>query len=716
MATTGTSATGGMNGGQPESNVDVLIIGAGPAGIMAAAWMARMGLKARIIDKRSTKVFCGQADGLNARSLEMLDSLGFGDRAWKEANHMIEICLWNPDENGIIRRSDRVPDTPVGLSRLQQSTLHQGRIERFFLDNIKKYSNGTIQVERGVLPESLEIEQSKVEDQGAYPVTVKLRFLTEEEAAPKQLGGSKVSDGLFRSNLFQEADEDALIKQTYERAGAGETVHAKYVIGCDGARSWTRTTLGFELEGEATDMIWGVMDVIPFTDFPDIRCRCAIHSATHGSLMSIPRENNLVRLYIQLVEVKPDASGRADRSKITPELIFNAAKRILDPYKIDYEVCDWWTAYQIGQRVGTNFDAHQRVFLAGDAVHTHSPKAGQGMNISMQDCYNLGWKLGLVCRGIAKPSILKTYQSERRRIARDLIEFDNRFARLFSGRPAKDILDAEGVSMDEFKEAFVQGNMFACGLSVNYGPSNLVLKPGDAGEQGDGSAVAPPAVTMSEADFDRKQALATGIPVGMCFNSFQVLNQSDGRPWQFQKRLPADGRFRVVLFAGNIHNTQQKKRVEAFCAKLDAPSSFLHRVVGNDGRDGLHSVVEILTIHSAKRWDTELLRDFPEVLRPFRRATGWSYDKVYVDDVSYHEGFGDAYTNYGVDKKRGCVVIVRPDQYVAWVGDLEDFDEVQAYFEGCLVLKEYTTGLHPYVAADVPEGAATTDGISIAVR
>ncbi|KAK8055769.1 hypothetical protein PG993_000996 [Apiospora rasikravindrae] len=657
MATNDTSATSGMNGTQPESNVDVLIIGAGPAGIMAAAWMARMGLKARIIDKRNTKVFCGQADGLNARSLEMLDSLGFGDRAWKEANHMIEICLWNPDENGIIRRSDRVPDTPVGLSRLQQSTLHQGRIERFFLDNIKKYSNDTIKVERGVLPESLEIDQSKVDDHGAHPVKVKLRFLTEEEAAPKQLG-------------------EARFLMTYERAGAGETVHAKYVIGCDGARSWTRNTLGFELEGEATDMIWGVMDIIPFTDFPDIRCRCAIHSATHGSLMSIPRENNLVRLYIQLVEVKPDASGRADRSKITPELIFNAAKRILDPYKIDYEVCDWWTAYQIGQRVGTNFDAHQRVFLAGDAVHTHSPKAGQGMNISMQDCYNLGWKLGL-----------------RRRIARDLIEFDNRFARLFSGRPAKDILDAEGVSMDEFKEAFVQGNMFACGLSVNYGPSNLVLKPGDAEEQGDGSTVAPPAVAV-----------------------FQVLNQSDGRPWHFQKRLPADGRFRVVLFAGDIHNAQQKKRVEAFCAKLDAPSSFLHRVVGRDGRDGLHSVVEILTIHSAKRWDTELLRDFPEVLHPFRRATGWSYDKVYVDDVSYHEGFGDAYKNYGVDKERGCVAIVRPDQYVAWVGDLEDFDEVQSYFEGCLVLKEYTNGVYSSVAVDASEGAVATEGISIAVR
>lgn len=269
--------------------------------------------------------------------------------------------------------------------------------------------------------------------------------------------------------------------------------------------------------------------------------------------------------------------------------------------------------------------------------------------------------------------------------------------------------------MNEFKEAFVQGNMFACGLSVNYGPSNLILKPGDAEEQGDGSAVAPPAVSISEADFDRKQALAAGIPVGMRFNSFQVLNQSDARPWQFQKRLPADGRFRVVLFAGDVHHAQQKERVEAFCAKLDAPSSFLHRVVGNDGRDGLHSVVEILTLHSAKRWDTELLRDFPEVLHPFRRATGWSYDKVYVDDVSYHEGFGDAYKNYGVDKERGCVVIVRPDQYVAWVGDLEDFDEVQAYFEGCLVLENYANGVESSVAATVPEAVAAPGSISVSV-
>ncbi|KAK4209601.1 phenol hydroxylase [Rhypophila decipiens] len=654
-----------------ESKTDVLIIGAGPSGLMAAAWMAHMGVKARIVDKRNTKIFSGQADGLQCRSLEIFDSLGFGDRAWKEAHHMIEICMWNPGQDGVIRRSDRIPDTIVGLSRFQQIVLHQGRIERFFLDNIKKYSGDTIHVERGVLPESLEIDADKVDDDEAYPVTVKLRTLSAEEATPQQqITGSKVADGLFRSNLINEDDEADLIKKSAARAGATEIVHAKYVIGCDGARSWTRRALGFELVGEATDFIWGVMDIIPFTDFPDIRMRCAIHSAKNGSLMVIPRENKMVRLYIQLKEVTPDASGRADRSKITPDIIFSAAQKILAPYKIDYEYCDWWTAYQIGQRVGTSFDAHNRVFLAGDAVHTHSPKAGQGMNVSMQDCYNLGWKVGLVAQGIAKRSILSSYQSERRQIAQDLIDFDHKFSRLFSGRPAKDVMDAEGVSMEEFKDAFLKGNMFASGLSVNYGPSTIVAKPGDAAEQ---------------EDFEKKQALATGLPVGMRFNSFKVLNQADARPWHFQERLKADGRFRVVLFAGDILKPEQKARVDKFCELLDAPASFLHRATPEG--QAIDGVIEVLTIHSSKRVDTELLRDFPAILHPLDPHRGWDYDKVFVDDVSYHEGYGDAYKNYGVDRERGCVVVVRPDQYVAWVGELDDFEHLERYFAGCLVLR-----------------------------
>lgn len=290
---------------------------------------------------------------------------------------MLEICLWNPDEDGVIRRSDRIPDTIPGISRFQQVVLHQGRIERFFLDSIEACSD--IRVERGVMPSKLELNEALVEDNDAYPITVTLRRLTKEEATPKQSAtcsnGTSIQDGLFRSNITPD-DTLELLNTTNTinaRANSEEVVQAKYLLGADGAHSWVRNQLGFKLEGESTDYIWGVLDIVPITDFPDIRMRCAIHSAKDGSVMVIPRENKLVRLYIQLTTTEKVGAGgaRADRSKITPQTILEAAQRIIAPYKINYRKLDWWTAYQIGQRVGTQFSLNERIFLAGDAVHTH---------------------------------------------------------------------------------------------------------------------------------------------------------------------------------------------------------------------------------------------------------------------------------------------------------------------------------------------------------
>ncbi|MCJ1441242.1 MAG: hypothetical protein MMC23_001728 [Stictis urceolatum] len=644
----------------PESSVDVLIIGAGPAGLMAATWMSRYGIKTRIVDKRGTKV-------------------------WKESNHMLEICLWNPDSEGNLKRTDRIPDTIPGISRFQQVVLHQGRIERFFLDSLKEHSD--ISVERGVLPESLSIDEAKVKDFSAYPITIKLRRLNEDEATPAQgnshtVGEEAPADGLYRSNLAGD-DTDDLLNKASDSGGCEELVHAKFMIGCDGAHSWTRRQLGWSMEGEQTDYIWGVLDIIPITDFPDIRMRCAIHSASSGSVMVIPRENKLVRLYIQLTETSP-TGGKFSRESITPSLVLSAAQRIFTPYTLTYHYCDWWTAYQIGQRVSPHFSHKNRIFLAGDAVHTHSPKAGQGMNVSMQDTYNLGWKVAGVVKGVLRGGVLGTYESERRSVARDLIAFDQKFSRLFSGRPAKDAADEAGISLVEFKRVFETGNLFASGLSVDYGGSCLVAKEGVGGvdgwegregrelSNGYGKAVIACKVVG-------KQHLATGVKIGMRFPSFQVLNQADARPWQFQQWFPSDGRWRVVVFAGNILHRKQLARVNDLGAKLAALESFVTRHAPDS--DVKKSLIEVLVLHCGERTAVELA-DLHEVYRPFSETKGWDYNKIFVDAESYHEGFGDAYKGYGVDKANGCVVAVRPDQYVGWIGELEDWEDINVYFGG----------------------------------
>ncbi|KAG9570317.1 phenol 2-monooxygenase, partial [Aureobasidium melanogenum] len=640
-----------------ESNVDVLIIGAGPAGLMMTEWMAKCGIRARTIDKRGTKIFNGQADGLQCRTLEIFDSFDFADRAWKESNHMLEICLWNPDQDGVIRRGDRIPDTIPGISRFQQVVLHQGRIERFFLDSIHACSD--IHIERGVIPTDLEIDESRVEDPDAYPVTVTLRHLSEEEATPKQsstsANGVRVQDGLFRSNMAPDDTQDMIraAETMGAKANTQEIVHAKYVLGADGAHSWVRNKLGFKLEGESTDYIWGVLDIVPITDFPDIRMRCAIHSASHGSVMVIPRENKLVH-----------------RSKINPEVIIQSAQRIMAPYKIEYRKLD-------------------------------CPKAGQGMNVSMQDAYNLGWKVANVVKGLTDRSILKTYQSERRRIAQDLIDFDHRFSRLFSGRPAKDVMDEEGISMDVFKEAFEKGNMFASGIAVNYGSSMIVAKEGDASEQGDGTNVSVSALKKTD-EILSKQSLATNLEVGKRMPSVKVLNQSDARPSHFQELLKSTGVWRVVLFAGDVSNPGQMQRLHSLGEKLQSSDSFLQRFTPVGAR--YDSVIEVLTVHAAPRTAVSVL-DFPEACRPFDPTDGWDYWKVFVDDKSYHEGHGQMYQNYGINPSEGCAVILRPDQYISYVGPMDAYEEMDGFFSAFMISQDATRNLPK---ADASLSAATS--------
>ncbi|KAH6984493.1 FAD binding domain-containing protein [Ilyonectria sp. MPI-CAGE-AT-0026] len=661
--------------GKAADHVDVLIVGAGPAGLMMATWLAKCGVKTRIVDKRGTKIFNGQADGLQCRTLEIFDSFGFGHRAWIESNHMLEICLWNPDKDGVIQRSSRIADTIPGISRFQQVVLHQGRIERFFLDAMKDFSEGAVSVERGVLPTSLEIDTATVEDPDAYPVTVHLRHLGEEESTPKQTAtmsnGSSVQDGLFRSNLAADDTADLLkAAELNEKANTTEVVKARYVVGADGAHSWVRKEIGLKLEGESTDYIWGVLDIVPITDFPDIRMRCAIHSASSGSIMVIPRENKLVRLYIQLTTTEKigEQDSRTDRSGITPEVILESAQRIIAPYKLDYRKLDWWTAYQIGQRVGSSFGVHDRVFLAGDAVHTHSPKAGQGMNVSMQDSYNLGWKLANVVKGVADRSILKTYESERKAIAHALINFDHKFSRLFSGRPARDIMDEEGISMEEFKNAFQKGNLFASGIAVDYDKSAIVSKPD--------------APTNAADDVARSHPLATELNIGQRIPSVKVLNQSDARPWHLQELLRSNGTWRVILFPGDVSQTAQKDRMNSLCEAMSGPSSFLNRFRPTGSR--YDSVIEVLTVHAAKRADVDIF-DFPDVLRPYDEVEGWDYNKVFVDDESYHEGHGQLYQNFGISRDEGCVVVLRPDQYISYVGKIDDYKSIDSFFSGFML-------------------------------
>lgn len=277
--------------------------------------------------------------------------------------------------------------------------------------------------------------------------------------------------------------------------------------------------------GDASDAVWGVIDLYPKTNFPDIRKKVTIR-CDRGNLLIIPREGgSLVRFYIEL---PPGTQAK----QVNPEILHNAIKAIFHPYDMEIVEIFWWSAFVIGQRLADHFSKENRVFLTGDSCHTHSPKAGQGMNTSLQDGYNIGWKMAQVIKGQASPELLETYVLERQRVASDLIDFDRYFSTLFSRE------SDNGSSPNHFNEQFVKAGRYTAGLTATYGDS-LITSAGAS-----------------------TQSLAKSVVVGMRFPSAQVVRFCDAKAMQLVKALPSDGRWRVVVFGGDIRKPALLAKVE----------------------------------------------------------------------------------------------------------------------------------------------------------
>jgi phenol 2-monooxygenase len=598
--------------GLPEE-VDVLIVGCGPAGLVLAAQLANFPeIRTAIVDRRDGPLQVGQADGVAVRTVEMFEAFGLADRLIGEGYWVNEVTFWrpDPDDRSRITRTGRVRDVEEGLSEFPHVIVNQARMLAYLREHMER-SASRLRPHYGLTATGVEVDP-----EGA---TVTLQRST----------------------------------------GGTATVRARYVVGCDGARSAVRTAIGRELVGDPMNSSWGVMDVLAVTDFPDIRVKCAIHSANQGNLLIIPREGGyLVRLYIELDQVA-DAE-LLDRTKVTPEKLAAVANRILAPYRIDVQDVGWWSVYDIGQRLCDTFDdvpadevatRLPRVFIAGDACHTHSAKAGQGMNVSMADAWNLGWKLGTVLRGTARPELLHTYSAERQVIAQELIDFDREFAAMFSAAPTESGEDG-GVDPEEFQRYFVQQGRFTAGVATRYAPSMITASA--------------------------SSALADGFPVGMRFHSAPVIRLADAKPLHLGHVARADGAWRLYVFADRADPATPESRARQLCDFLASEKSPLARFTPPGAEPD--SVIDVRAVFQQGHREVAV-DSLPPVLQPRKGRFGLiDYEKVFCPDPA-----DDVFDARGIDRDAGCVVVVRPDQYVATVLPLDDAQALTDFFAGILV-------------------------------
>ncbi len=604
------------------TETDVLIVGCGPAGLTLAAQLAMFpSIRTVIVEQKAGPLLMGQADGIACRTMEMFEAFGFVEKVLKESYWVNETTFWKPSDadRSRIERSGRVPDVEAGLSHMPHVILSQARVHDFYLETMERsatqlvphYSRKMMGLERA--PEA----------SASHPVTVQFE------------------------------------RQDGEHAGTVETIRARYVIGCDGARSAVRLAMGRKLEGDSANHAWGVMDVLVDTDFPDVRFKSLIQSADEGSVLIIPREGGyLVRLYVELDKL--NVNERVAARNITIEQLKAAAQRIFHPYRLDIKEVAWWSVYEIGQRLCARFDdveSHDtlpRVFIAGDACHTHSPKAGQGMNVSMQDAFNLGWKLAAVLQGQCPPSLLHTYSAERQAVAKELIDFDREWAAMLSAPLKKSDDPADtGLTPQDVQRYFVQHGRYTAGTATHYKPA-LLTGP------------------------STHQHLATGLTIGKRFHSFPVVRIGDGKTVQLGSALLADGRWRLLAFAGQSDTAGADSPIHPFCKALQA--SLLKRYTPANA--DIDAVFDVRAVFQQSHHQLAITA-MPELLFPRKGRLGLrDYEKAYcaIEGAANH-----IYTQRGIDREQGCLVVVRPDQYVAHILPLNDTAALEAFFEGFML-------------------------------
>ncbi|KAK6002117.1 hypothetical protein QM012_001755 [Aureobasidium pullulans] len=613
----------------PEE-VDILIVGSGPAGLALAAQLSLFpNITTRLVEQKPSRLILGQADGLQVRSLEMFEAYGFSDRVLKEAYYINETTFWKPDEKNpeFITRSGRIKDTPDDLSEFPHVILNQARVHDFFLDVMLR---------------------SPIRLQPTYSRKLKhLALMSAKDSSSPDT--STVQVQLERTDPGHE--------------GEVENVRARYVVGCDGARSAVRQALGLKLEGDSANQAWGVMDVLAVSDFPDWRTKAAIHSANEGSILIIPREGGyLVRLYIELEKLS--ANERVSNKKFSADKLIETAKRIFHPYTLDVKEVVWHSVYEIGQRLCSRFDnltaqqaetEYPNIFIAGDACHTHSPKAGQGMNVSMQDGFNLAWKLASVLNNTATSSILHNYSTERQKVAQDLINFDREIASMFSARPKKPNSTTtndseEGIDPAEFQAFFEKQGLFMAGLGTAYAPSLITANP-------------------------VHQDLAKGFPIGQRLHSAPVLRLADAKPIQLGHIVKADGRWRVFVFASAEDPACATSSFQVACKAI---AGLVQKFTPKDA--DVDSVIDVRAILQQGHASLNI-NDIPAIVWPQKGRYGLrDYEKVFCAEAVI--GQKDIFSAREIDREKGCVVVVRPDQYVANVLPLTDHDGLEKFFGG----------------------------------
>lgn len=349
-----------------ETKTDVIIIGAGPTGLSLACQFVRYGVDFVIIDRNETITPHSKAIGVQARTLEIYEQIGLADKLIEEGAIAGKVRMV---VGGEVRGEVSFSEIGKGMSPYPFVLIvEQGKHEKILHDFIKASGKDVLW-------------------------NTELESLTQDESG-------------VTANIKTADDET-------------ETIEAKFLVGCDGAKSPVRQALGLTFEGSTFERMYYVADVQIDWKFS--------HDAGHGFLL----KNSMLAFFPmtgenqwRIVGTFPEEFAKDEGDVLYEEI----EERIKQDAELDLDITkvNWFSTYKVHTRRVNKF-SEGKCFLAGDSAHVHTPAGAQGMNTGIQDGYNLAWKIWLVLKGKADAvKILETYDDERLENAKNLVETTDR--------------------------------------------------------------------------------------------------------------------------------------------------------------------------------------------------------------------------------------------------------------------------------------------------
>jgi len=598
----------------PEEQVDVLVVGGGPVGrdlrpgshgsftvppltclspgLITAYQLARnlprQTHTIKIIEQyaKSSQDQYGRAITLFPRSSEMLDQLGLADG-------LAQQCFACRDTVNYDKYGNEVPGRGWAFMENMKDTKWD-----FALVLRQKYQEEIFR--RAMAKEGVKLD------------------------APYTLTGVEMLEGV------QLGGHRVLATIEHGETKIKSIVKCRYLVGADGGKSFVRRAMGIPFDGSSSEDKWVRIDGVIETDLPKPRTYCAIESPTHGNVLWAALDHGATRIGFAFTAERQKAYENFNEEAAVKEAIAS-----VKPFSLKFNQVDWWTIYIVGQRIARSFFVNDCIFLAGDACHTHSSGAAQGMNTGMHDAVNLGWKLSLVLQGLAKPELLHSYQAERLPNVQRLINYDKDISRLmtmqlpegWTGDPNADSNEILGTVMAE-------AGAFSSGLGIYYEPDsylNLVQS---------------------------KSPTTTTVLPGQRAPDVTLQKPATFEPTRLHVETPNTATFYIAIFAGHVKRT--KTALSSFSDAVavlpwlhdqDVPISWLSLFAGLGGPSA---------------YDT---------------LGGMPFGRVFYDE---HLG---AHLRYGVATDKGAVVVLRPD---GWVGTVVELDgsagrKLEQYFARFLV-------------------------------